>query len=144
MARRERSVVRLMWLHCPGQWFSLSPERLYFLMVKDQQMHHSFNVLVLKTLLHVSAFLNAIIRESNMNMLRWCLMSWEAEKDGSCILWRCNGRDVTKLYFFELWQCSSRELYIVTDGVMVGMLQNCMFLSCDSVLLGSCILWQTA
>jgi hypothetical protein len=36
--------------------------------VKDQQMHHSFNVLVLNILLHVSAFQNTIIRESNTNM----------------------------------------------------------------------------
>jgi hypothetical protein len=35
-------------------------------------MHHSFNVLVLNKLLHVSAFQNAIIKESDMNMLRWC------------------------------------------------------------------------
>jgi hypothetical protein len=56
--------------------------------VKNQQMHHSFNVLVLNILLHVSAFQNAIIRESDMNMLRWCPMSWKAEKDGSCILWQ--------------------------------------------------------
>jgi NO-binding membrane sensor protein with MHYT domain len=34
---------------------------MHFLMmsVKDQQMHHSFNVLVLNIVLHVSAFLNA-------------------------------------------------------------------------------------
>jgi tRNA threonylcarbamoyladenosine modification (KEOPS) complex Pcc1 subunit len=44
-------------------------------------MHHSFNVLVLNILLHVSAFQNAVIRESDINMLRWCPMSWEAEKD---------------------------------------------------------------
>jgi hypothetical protein len=51
-------------------------------------MHHSFNILVLNILLHVSAFQNSIIRVSDMNMLRWCPMSWEG------------------------W-----ELYIVTDGV---------------------------
>jgi hypothetical protein len=33
-------------------------------------MHHSFNVLVLNILLHVLAFQNAIIRESDTNMLR--------------------------------------------------------------------------
>jgi hypothetical protein len=54
--------------------------------VKDQQMNHSFIVLVLNILLLVSAFQNAIIRESDMNMLRLCPMSWEAEKDGSCVL----------------------------------------------------------
>jgi hypothetical protein len=54
--------------------------------VTDQQMHHSFNVLVLNILLHVSALQNAIITEASMNMLRWCPMSWKAEKDGSCIL----------------------------------------------------------
>jgi hypothetical protein len=62
--------------------------------VKDHQMHHSFNVLVLNILLHVSAFQNAIIRESDMNMLRRRPMSWRAQK-----------------------------LYIVTDGVMVGKLR---------------------
>jgi hypothetical protein len=56
--------------------------------VRDQQMHHSFNVLVLNILVHVSAFQNSITRKSNMNMLRWCPMSWKAEKDGSCILWQ--------------------------------------------------------
>jgi hypothetical protein len=34
-------------------------------------MHHSFNVLVLNILLHVSAFQNANITESDMNMLRY-------------------------------------------------------------------------
>jgi hypothetical protein len=48
--------------------------------VKDQQIHHSFNVLVHNILLHVSAFQNAIIRDSDMNMLRWCPMSWKAEQ----------------------------------------------------------------
>jgi hypothetical protein len=61
--------------------------------IKYQQIHHSFNVLVLNILLHVSAFQNAIIRESDMNMLRWCPMSWKSR---------------------------GLELYIVTDGVMVG------------------------
>jgi hypothetical protein len=56
--------------------------------VKDQKTHHLFNVLVLNILLHVSAFQNTTIRESDMNMLRWCPMSWNAEKDGSCILWQ--------------------------------------------------------
>jgi hypothetical protein len=65
--------------------------------VKDQQAHRSLNVLVLNILLHVSAFQNTIIRESNLNMLRGCPMSWKAEKDGSCT-------------------------YIVIDGVMVGIL----------------------
>jgi hypothetical protein len=54
--------------------------------VKDQQMHHSFNVLVLNILLRVSAFQNAIIRDSDMNMPRLCSMLRKAEKDGSCIL----------------------------------------------------------
>jgi hypothetical protein len=62
--------------------------RILLWWVKDQQTHHSFNVLVLNILLHVSAFQNAIIRDSDMNMLRWCPMSWKAEKDGSCILWQ--------------------------------------------------------
>jgi hypothetical protein len=43
--------------------------------VKDQQMHHSFNVLVLNIPLHFSAFQNSIIRKSDMNMQRWCPMS---------------------------------------------------------------------
>jgi hypothetical protein len=38
------------------------------LLVKGRQMHHSFNVFVLNILLHVLAFQNAIIRESEMNM----------------------------------------------------------------------------
>jgi hypothetical protein len=42
------------------------------MMNKNQQMHHSFNVLVLNILINVSAFQNAIIRESDMNMLKWC------------------------------------------------------------------------
>jgi hypothetical protein len=41
---------------------------------------------IVNTLLHVLAFQNAIIRETDMNMLRWRPMSREAEKDGSCIL----------------------------------------------------------
>jgi hypothetical protein len=61
--------------------------------VKDQQMHHSFNVLVLNILLHVSAFQNAIIRVFNINMLRLCPMTWKAEKDGSCILWQRRNPD---------------------------------------------------
>jgi hypothetical protein len=32
---------------------------------------------------------NAIIRDWDMNMLRWCTMSWKARKDGSCV---CNRR----------------------------------------------------
>jgi hypothetical protein len=46
-------------------------------------MNHSFNVLVLNILLHVSAFQNAIIRVSDMNMLRWCPMSRKSEKMGA-------------------------------------------------------------
>jgi hypothetical protein len=38
-------------------------------------MHHSCNVLVFNILLHVSVFQNALIRESDMNMLRWCPVS---------------------------------------------------------------------
>jgi hypothetical protein len=56
---------------------------------------------VLNILLHVSAFLNAIIRESYMNMLRRCPMSLKSR---------------------EGW-----ELYIVTDGVMVGMVDHYAF-----------------
>jgi hypothetical protein len=55
-----------------GHWTTQHNEELYD---EDRQMHHSFNVLVLNTLPHVSAFQNAIIRESNMNMLIWCPMS---------------------------------------------------------------------
>jgi hypothetical protein len=51
-------------------------------------MHHSFNILVLNIFPHVSAFQNAIISDSDMNMLRWCPISWKSEKDGSCILWQ--------------------------------------------------------
>jgi hypothetical protein len=73
------SEVAILW-SCRNWW------------IKDQQTHHSFSVLVLNILLHVSAFQNVVIRESDMGMLRWCPMSW---KTG--------------------W-----ELYIVTDGVIVG------------------------
>jgi hypothetical protein len=37
-------------------------------------MHHSFTVLVLNTLLYVSAFQNAIVRDLNLKMLGWCPM----------------------------------------------------------------------
>jgi hypothetical protein len=39
-------------------------------------MHHSFNILVLNILLHVSAFQNAVIRESDINtntLNEWCI-----------------------------------------------------------------------
>jgi hypothetical protein len=36
---------------------------------EDQKIHHSLNVVVLNILLHVSAFQNAIIKDSDMNML---------------------------------------------------------------------------
>jgi hypothetical protein len=74
-------------MYINGKW-PMDIDRCYNWRVKDQQMHHSFNVFVLNILLHVSAFQNAIIRESNMNMIRWYPLSWKAEKDGSCILWQ--------------------------------------------------------
>jgi hypothetical protein len=42
----------------------------FLTMSKRQKKYHSFNVLVLNILVHVSAFQNAIIRKSDMNMLR--------------------------------------------------------------------------
>jgi hypothetical protein len=69
---------------------------VYIRWVKDQQMHHSFNVLVLNILLHVSAFQNAIIRDSDMNMLRWCPMSWKQRRMAAVYCdRRRNGLDIT-------------------------------------------------
>jgi hypothetical protein len=57
-------------------------------------MHHSFDVLVLNILLHVSAFKNDIIRESYMNMLRCAQFNEKQRRMGAVYCdRRRNGRD---------------------------------------------------
>jgi hypothetical protein len=79
-----KRFVGFTWIPYLSEYNNISLQLvpcIFLRWVKDQQMHHSFNVLMLNILLHVSEFQNAIIRESNMNMLRYCPKSWKAEKD---------------------------------------------------------------
>jgi hypothetical protein len=78
--------VNIEWSYTAVSHYDFREKLPFITTSKRPKMHHSFNVLVHNVVLHVSAFWKAIIRESDMNMLRWCPVSWEAEKDGSCIL----------------------------------------------------------
>jgi hypothetical protein len=123
--------------------------------VKDQQMHQSFNVLVLNTFLHVSAFQTAIIRESDMNMLRLCPKTWKAEKDGSCILWQTAWRswsypdhhavchNIQRLSFSASHDIGHNLSIFICDSLMMAFrnAETCRRILSTNTLNDWCICW---
>jgi hypothetical protein len=101
---------------------------------------------VLNILLHVSAFLNAIIRESDMNMLRWRPMSWKAEKDESCILWRPDYYTGTvQLPSFSASHHIGQSLRIlISDSLMMAFrnAETCSSILSTNTLNEWCICWS--